>query len=196
MTIYDQIIDACQPYWRVRSNGIHVPESYAFAQKLLDSYPQANRQIVLPAILLHDNGYARVPEETLLAGLKDAPSGHRPDITRLHEIAGAEIAREILTELAFDDDQIDRIVKIIDGHDSRLESLSIEDSIVKDSDKLWRFTKTGVTIAGIGWMNQTADSFLDYCLSKADGWMFSAEAREIAKITAEETRKTLGRNAL
>ena len=192
MTIYDKIIEACQPYWTVRDNDVHVPESYAFAQQLLTHYPEADPQIVLPAILMHDNGYARVPEETLLAGLKDAPTGHRPDITRLHEIAGAEIAQEILNELAFSPELIERIAQIIDGHDSRLESLSMEDSLVKDADKLWRFTESGVRGAGIGWMNQTADGFLDYCLAKVDGWMFTHEAKELAKMTAKKTRVALG----
>ena len=86
MTIYEQIIEACQPYWTVRDNDIHIPNSYAFAKWLLTLYPDADALIVLPAILMHDNGYANVPPETLFAGLTDSPVGFNADITRLHEI--------------------------------------------------------------------------------------------------------------
>ncbi|WP_238531724.1 hypothetical protein [Nitritalea halalkaliphila] len=37
---------------------------------------------------------------------------------------------------------------IIDGHDTTAEARSLEDSIVKDADKLWRYTPHGVTTIG------------------------------------------------
>ncbi len=38
------------------------------------------------------------------------------------------------------------ILKIIDGHDSRSESLSLDDRIVKDVYKPWRYIKSGFEI--------------------------------------------------
>ena len=191
MTIYEQIIEACQPYWTVRDNDIHIPESYAFAKRLLTHYPDADALIVLPAILMHDNGYANVPPETLFAGLTDAPVGFDADITRLHEIEGAKIAREILTKLDFDATRIDTICEIIDGHDSRKHALSLEDKLVKDSDKLWRFTAVAARVAGAGWMGKEPLEFLDYCLSKVDGWMFTEEAVLMARESANIARREL-----
>src|SRR3546814_5085217 len=61
-----------------------------------------------------------------------------------HEIAGARIAREILTDLDHPGEEIDEIAAIIDGHDSRAEAISIDDACVKDADKLWRITPHGL----------------------------------------------------
>ena len=69
-----------------------MPASFALAQRLLEALPEADPLIVLPAILLHDVGYARVPEETHHAGLQDAPGGWDADITRRHELEGARLA--------------------------------------------------------------------------------------------------------
>ena len=191
MTIYEQIIEACQPYWHVRDNDIHIPASYACAQKLLTHYPEADSLIVLPAILMHDNGYANVPPETLFGGLTDSPIGFDANITRLHEIEGAKIAREILSELDFDDVRIDTICKIIDGHDSRKEALSLEDKLVKDSDKLWRFTAVAARVAGQGWMGKDPLEFIGHCMTKMDGWMFLPESIVMARDSAEIARKQL-----
>lgn len=191
MTIYDQIIEACQPYWTVRDNDIHIPASYQFAQRLVELYPEADPLIVLPAILMHDNGYANVPPETLYAGLTDSPVGFDADITRLHEIEGAKIAREILTKLEFDATKIDTICEIIDGHDSRKEALSLEDKLVKDSDKLWRFTAVAARVAGQGWMGKEPLEFIDYCLTKVDGWMFLDESVVMARESADVARREL-----
>jgi hypothetical protein len=50
---YARIYALAEPYWQTRSNEIHVPGSYALAQELLAAYPQADADVVLPAILLH-----------------------------------------------------------------------------------------------------------------------------------------------
>lgn len=195
MTIYDQIIEACQPYWHVRDNAVHVPESYAFAQRLLAAYPTADPRIVLPAILMHDNGYARVPEGTLLAGLKDAPVGFAAEVTRLHEIEGAKIAREILGSLAFSASEISLICEIIDGHDSREEAISLEDQLVKDADKLWRYTVSAADIAGRSWMGLSHEKFNTYVTDRIDQWMFTDAAKQIARETTVKTQAQL-RNPL
>ena len=190
MTIYDQIHAACQPYWQVRANEIHIPGADAFAQQLLAQHPTADPAIVLPAILLHDNGYAHVPEALLFQGLADAPIGFNPDITRLHEIEGVKIARAILTALNFDAGKTEMICTIIDGHDSRLEALSLEDALVKDADKLWRFSAIGVQTSS-SWMSMAPMSFLDYCLPKINPWFFTDIAKTIARQVAEETQLKL-----
>jgi len=190
MTIYDQIITACQPYWQVRANDIHIPVVYAFAQQLLVAHPAADPTIVLPAALLHDNGYANVPEALLFQGLAGAPTGFRPDITRLHEIEGVKIARTILAALNYDPTKIETICTIIDGHDSRLEALSLEDALVKDADKLWRFTAIGVQTSS-PWMPMAPLPFLAYCVTKIERWFFTDTAQRMAHQLSTETCKKL-----
>ncbi|WP_028067513.1 HD domain-containing protein [Solirubrobacter soli] len=183
----DTIYALAEPYWHVRSGEIHVPASFALAQRLLDALPEADPLIVLPAILLHDVGYARVPEETHHAGLQDAPGGWDADITRRHEIEGARLAREILARVGMDAERRARIVEIVDGHDSRLEALSLEDAIVKDADKLWRYTESGVRVTHV-WVGRTPEAFMDYVEAKIDVWLFTAPARVLARESLDAAR--------
>jgi HD superfamily phosphodiesterase len=187
VTTLEQIYALAEPYWQTRSNEVHVPGAYALAQRLLDAHPDADADVVLPAILLHDCGYFLVPEEDHLKGLAGAPVGWEPDITRLHEIEGARIAGEILGEVGYDPGRTARIQEIVDGHDSRTEALSLEDALVKDADKLWRYTESGVRICS-GWMNRTPEDFMDFVESRIDSWLLTDAGRELARETLAESR--------
>jgi hypothetical protein len=187
-TIYDQIYTAAEPYWQTRSGEVHMPESYALAQQLLRYYPAADEAVVLPAILLHDIGYFGLPVETQMQGLAGSPQGWNAEITRLHEVAGARRAGEILAGLGYDPIKTAVILQIIDGHDSRKAALSLDDALVKDADKLWRFTTSGVHISR-SWVGQEPDTFMDYIESKIDSWMFTAHGAAMARAILAATRR-------
>jgi hypothetical protein len=186
----DQIYKLAQPFWQTRSGEIHMPEAFGFAKRLLGFYPDADPSIVLPAILLHDIGYARVPEETHHQGLAGAPKGWQPDITRLHEIEGAKMAHELLTSLGYDAAKIVQIVQIIDGHDSRLEALSLEDAIVKDADKLWRYGVAGIGICR-DWMNMSQHDFTNYVEAKILSWFLTEHGAQMARDTLQHALSRL-----
>ncbi len=188
--VYDRIYAAAEPYWATRSNHIHVPEAYALCKEFLVSFPGADEAVVLPGILLHDVGYFEVPEDDHLMGLAGAPVGWDPEITRRHEIAGARIAAEILRGVGYDEQKTRHILEIVDGHDSRLEPISVEDAIVKDADKLWRFTENGVRISS-GWMDRSHRDFMDYVEAKIDDWMLTEPGRKLAHETLARTRAVL-----
>ena len=61
-----------------------------------------------------------------------------------HEKEGARIAAEVLATVGHDAARTERILEIIDGHDSRRHALSLDDALMKDADKLWRLTPHGV----------------------------------------------------
>ncbi|HEY6892177.1 MAG TPA: HD domain-containing protein [Solirubrobacter sp.] len=176
----DAVYTLAEPYWQTRSGEIHMPESFAMAQRLLEALPEADALIVLAGVLLHDVGYARVPESTHRAGLADAPGGWDADVTRRHEREGAVLAAEILRQVGMDSERLARVVEIVDGHDSRLEALSLEDAIVKDADKLWRYTESGVRVTHT-WVDRTPEAFMDYVESKIDAWLFTEAARSLAR---------------
>jgi hypothetical protein len=148
------------PLWRAvelemqtRGNNIHVPISFAFAERLCDAYPEADALLVRVTILLHDTGWARV-DETKIISEGFGKNWRQADIRYEHERHGCEIAREVLPGLGYDDEFITRVTDIIDGHDTRPESHSIEDSLVRDADRLWRFTPAGIALAS-SWFHQT-----------------------------------------
>ena len=82
-----------------RACDIHVPLTYLHGRELLLAYPQADADIVIPAIvipaiLLHDVGWTAVPEEQqgrVFGAIKDQ------SLLRFHEIEGSRIAGEILS---------------------------------------------------------------------------------------------------
>lgn len=189
MNIYEQIYTLAEPYWQTRAGHIHMPESFALAKTLLEHYPEADEAIVIPAILLHDIGYMKVPEDDQLKGLADGPMAWEPDITRIHEIEGAKLAGEVLESLDYDLEKTKQIKTIIDGHDSRTEALSLEDAIVKDADKLWRFTKNGVEICHV-WTKRTPKAFMDWLVTKIEGWMLTDKGKQLAEEILVKTRES------
>ena len=176
---YARIYELAEPYWQTRSNEIHVPGAYVLAQELVLANPQADPDIVLPAILLHDIGYMAVPAEDHLKGLAGAVKGWEPEITRRHEIRGAALAGEILAEVGWDEQRTAAIQDIVDGHDSRTGAVSLEDELVKDADKLWRFTESAVRICH-EWMELTPERYMEWVGSEIGSWFFSPTARELA----------------
>lgn len=149
---YQPIWEHAKPYLNTRSNDTHTWYCYYFAEQLYEAHPEADRDIVLPAIILHDVGWSTVPEDKQLQSF--GPHMIYLDLRRQHEIEGAKIAGEILLSLDYSANRISKIAGIIDGHDTRKESLSIEDSLVRDADKLWRYTPFGLETVG-GWFNYT-----------------------------------------
>jgi len=176
-TIYDTIHEMAKPYLDTRYNDIHISLSYDFAQRLLKSYLQADEGIVLPAILLHDVGWKMVPEEEQSGAFGPEVKNH--DAQRLHEIEGVRIAGDILNKLNYPKDEIHEILDIINGHDTRLEALSFNDKLVKDADKLWRFTTTGVDIDHVRFGIERIPYmiYLEDCIKD---WFFTPAAKKMA----------------
>lgn len=171
---------ACE-HLRVRNNDTHTLYAYGIARALVALVPEADASVVLPAILLHDTGWSTVPDHEILEAI--APGGGRPDLVRQHEVEGARIATEVLTELGHPSYIIDRVVAIIDGHDSRHEALSVDDACVKDADKLWRVTPHGITIV-CGWFGLTRDESLRITSARVQSSLFTAEARAMGRALA------------
>ncbi len=133
---------AAKPWLDVRSNDEHTLISYRLGRALLRAHPEVDDRIVLPAILLHDVGWRVFPEELLAKAV--GPAAKYPELQRAHEIESVRIARTELNRLAAPNIDIDRVIAIIDGHDTRPQAHSPEDALMKDADKLWRFTAHGI----------------------------------------------------
>ncbi len=174
---FREIIEMAKSFLDTRNNRIHMEVSKGFAVRLLDS-ERGDETVVLPAIILHDVGWKMVSEELHLQAF--GPHAKDMETNRIHEVEGARIAREILEKLEYDESLVDEIVEIILGHDSRKDPLSLNDAIVKDADKLWRFSKEAFKIdperfridpaAHIHWLGQ-----------QIDGWFITETGRKIAR---------------
>jgi hypothetical protein len=187
--VYDEIYRKAAPYLDTRQNDVHISLSYDFARRLLGHYPNADEGIVLPAIVLHDVGWKRVPAERQLNAF--GPKANDKKTQRIHETEGVKIAQEILTRLNYDQEKIPEILSIIDGHDTRQEALSLNDQLVKDADKLWRFTPAGVDIDHTRFGIPRA-SYIKWLDTVIDDWLFTPEAREMAHAALAEAKCNSG----
>lgn len=141
--VYQGIYQLAKPHLNTRHNEVHTNICLRFGYRLIAAEGGSER-IVIPAIILHDVGWQKVPEELHLKAF--GPKATMPEITRLHETEGVKIARDILDAVNYDTEATTRILEIIDGHDTRKQAISLNDQIVKDADKLWRYSKKGFRI--------------------------------------------------
>lgn len=146
-----------KPFLDVRSNDVHTLISYRLARALLAEHDGVEEAIVLPAILLHDVGWKKIDPTLLSAAV--GPNATRPDLVRDHEVYGVAIANEILHRHRPEGVDIDAVLEIIDHHDTLKEAMSMEDALVKDADKAWRFSSHGVTTIS-GWFDYETDETL------------------------------------
>ena len=158
-TDLDHIWAAVVAETRARSNDIHLPISLAFADRLVAAYPDANADLVRITVLLHDTGWGRVDESRIIS---EGFSGdwRKADIRYQHEEQGCEIAREVLPGLGYDTEFVEAVCAIIDGHDTRAEARTLEDALVRDADRLWRFDHAGIALAS-GWFGLDPATYSD-----------------------------------
>ena len=186
-TIFQKIWQLAEPYLDTRKNDIHTKISTECAYRLLER-EGGDQDIVIPAIILHDVGWKRVPENLQLKTF--GPNTTYPELNRLHEIEGVKIAKEILENVHYDKDKVAEILKIIEGHDSRKEPLSLNDKIVKDADKLSRYNKE-LFIINMKRFKETYSQELDRIRSNLYKWLLTDSAKEIARAEIKNRAKEL-----
>jgi HD superfamily phosphodiesterase len=141
--VYQKILQLAKPHLNTRHNEVHTEICLRFGYRLVQA-EGGNERIVIPAIILHDVGWQKVPEDLQLKAF--GPKATMPEITRLHETEGVKIARGILDAVNYAAAETTQILEIIDGHDTRKQAISLNDQIVKDADKLFRYSKKGFRI--------------------------------------------------
>ena len=185
----DAVWKAATEALRSRSNDVHTPLSFAFAEFLLEAHPEADPEVVRVAILLHDSGWSRVDQGRIFTeGFQG--DWRKSDVRYLHEVEGCNIAREILPGLGYDEVFIEKITTIIDGHDTRPDHKSIEDALVRDADRLWRFTPTGIALAS-GWFKKTPSQYRVQLEEVTFPELITERARELATSELERSIELL-----
>ena len=190
-SVFKQIYQLAQPYLNTRHNDIHTEMSMQLAYQLL-SAEGGQESIVIPAIMLHDVGWEKVPVALHLKAF--GPKATSPEINRTHEKEGVRIAKNILTKVNYDKEKIAEILEIIEGHDSRKKSISLNDRIVKDADKFWRFTQIGFEIDNQRFETTVAEG-LNRLGKYLPRWFFTETAYQIAKEELQQREREAGNDS-
>jgi HD superfamily phosphodiesterase len=167
---------AALPFLNTRHNEIHTRIALGLALHLLDR-EGGDAPLVLAAVILHDVGWKRVPAE--LQAQAFGPHATDPALNRVHEVEGVRIAGKLLEEVWPDSLFREEILAIIDGHDSRGEPLSLNDRLVKDADKLWRYTRQGLAI-DTARFGETVPAGLARLGENLPRWFLTVTGRRIA----------------
>jgi HD superfamily phosphodiesterase len=170
-----------EPYLAVRGDLPHARVSHQYALRLLEA-EGGEPGIVEPAVILHDLGWSQLtPEQIRIAFGVRAGGEEAERLNRIHEREGASLARRLLQSLEYDPPRVDRIVEIIERHDSGRRADTLEERITKDADKLWRFSE-------IGFWNEierqglAAEELHRYLSERYGNWFFTSSALSLAEM--------------
>ncbi|MCK5062607.1 MAG: HD domain-containing protein [Candidatus Aenigmarchaeota archaeon] len=175
--VFKQIWELARPYLDTRINEIHTEIATSYAYELLEK-EGGDKSIVIPAIILHDIGWKMIPEDIQIKGF--GPKKKSIEVKRRHETEGVKIAKSILKKVNYDKIKTEEILDIIDGHGTRKEAISLNDKIVKDADKLWRFSERGIRIDSERFC-MTIKELLQKKTMDIDNIFFTESAKDIAK---------------
>jgi HD superfamily phosphodiesterase len=186
-SFYDNIYKKAEHLLETRNNTLHTRICYHYALILLEA-EGGDPRVVLPAILLHDVGYSQLPEKEI----KDSfgPIINKPELQRLHELEGVRLAGKILREIDYPADMILSVQALIDGHDTRETAHDINDMIVKDADKLWRYSHEGFFL-NFQWFDLDPQAYMERLTSKIPVWFFLETAKILAAGEAEKRKQDL-----
>jgi len=185
--IYQRIYEHARPFLRTRNNLVHTKISLRYAFRLLIE-EKGDEAVVIPAILLHDVGWKVIPENLQITAF--GPNLSNPELTKIHEVEGAKIAREILKALRYPPGKVKEICRIIGGHDTRQRPVSRNDRIVKDSDKLWRYSRKGLAV-DLDRFHIARRSRLDFLEEHIEKWLFLPAARQLAREELAQRKKEI-----
>jgi HD domain len=186
---YDHVWRAAEPYMRARKNDIHIPLAFGWAQDILESHPQANRDVCLLAILLHDIGWWAIDIEDIISQGFRGDNPLQSDVRYRHEAEGVRLGTEVLQKTGWSDEIIAQVCEIIDGHDTRRDPRHLNDRIVRDADKLWRYEVSGIAIAA-DWFGKTPHAIIADVEANLD-WFETPEGRALAIRELVITKKAL-----
>jgi len=159
----------------VRQDDLHVANALDFAFRLLET-ASGDRDVVIPALILHDTGWSEIPEDMMARAFGPAAD---VSLTRAHEQAGARIAAEVLMQVGYNGEKAAEILQIIDGHDTRQVPVSLNDKIIKDSDKLTRYAKCFPVFARV--LGLTLPEYASILKSYGEHWFHLPVSREMAR---------------
>ncbi len=189
-SIFQQIWQLALPLQDQRDDSGHAEVALSYATILLAS-EQGDEDIVIPAIILHDIGYSQLSKERRLSIFdRSKADAERRAVQMEHEHAGVVLAKGLLVKVGYPRDLVPEILEIISQHDTRKGFISRNEGLVRDSDKLWRFSKRAFDVGGRR-PRTGPDTRLKNWEADIDkpGYFFSEKAKQLAREQLEARKR-------
>jgi HD superfamily phosphodiesterase len=186
-TPFQKIFELAMPFLETRLNLPHTYIVYQYAQLLLQT-EGGSREITLPACILHDVGWSSIPEDQQLRAF--GPNIQDFEARRKHEVEGVSIAGQILSGAGYNSSLVNRILDIIDGHDTTTHARSLEDAITKDSDKLFRLCAFGFRV-DCERFDVDLGTYWPHLLKKKEEWFLTKTGKELGDHEARERERDM-----
>lgn len=188
--IFEKIWETALPYQDQRNDDGHARITLKYAKELI-KLEDGNEDIIIPAIILHDVGYSQIlRERRMLIFDKDARNEERDAVRYIHQAQSVKLGEKILNELDYPADMIPEILEIISKHDTRKGFISKEEGLVRDADKLWRYSSESFKLN-----RKHKKSDLEKRIERLEkdlevpDYIYSESAKKIARQELEERKK-------
>lgn len=185
-----KIWNTALPYQDKRDDAGHAFITLEYAKQLVD-LEGGNPDIVLPAIILHDTGWSQLSRDEWMVVFSPTATADDEMVVRLrHQEEGVKLARQILEEMDYPTKWTEEILEIIAEHDTRKEFISNNEGLMRDADKLWRFSKTGFD-ADVDRFEIEPQALYDRLEKQIpqEGFFYSETSRELAREELERRRR-------
>ncbi len=192
--IFQEIWDLALPYQDKRDDEGHAEIVTEYAIKLC-RIENADLDVVIPAAILHDIGWSKIPKEEAtkcLTGSKRGNATERAQLRELHQSHGVKMANQILKKVEYDTNLVSEVLEIISQHDTREGFISTNEGVMRDADKLWRFTERAFIADSkrLRLSNEEAITEAENYLEIKD-FFFSENAELIARQELKKRRREL-----
>jgi hypothetical protein len=190
MKKYSAIWDLCKKHLRKGRavDFVHTRISLDFALQLLDKLG-GDPDIVVPAIMLHDIGFAVIESEdleqkTINPETASSKKAYSSVLREAHLVEGKKLAENILKEVEYPEALIAPIVEIVGDHEDLLGRAPSDRNnrnkvIVSDADKLYRYCPHG--FSSMTRIHKASEEELfSNLLHKMDDWLITDYAKRIA----------------
>lgn len=190
MKKYSGIWDLCKKHLQKGRalDFIHTRVCLDFALQLLDKLG-GDPDIVIPATMLHDIGFAVIESEnleqkTINPDTASSKKAYSSVLRARHLVEGRKLAESILKEVKYPEPLIGPIVEIVGDHEDLLGRAPSDRSnknkiIVSDADKLYRYCPHGFA-SMIQIHKASEEELFSNLLRRIDDWLITDYAKRIA----------------
>ena len=186
----NELFILAEPFLEARGDLLHTRIAHRYSLALM-AQEGGDKRIVEPAVILHDVGWSELkPHEIKVAYGVRAAGENAARLNRIHEMKGAVIAGGILADVGYEPKFIEQITAIIERHDSGTQIRSLEEGVVKDSDKLWRVSQVGFSAEGKR-QDVAPEERYRFLMKRYKAWFFTKSALVEAEKELEMRRQEI-----